>query len=124
VVGAAAARIRDLGVDLRISRISVPVQERHDAHDHSGLTVAALWHVELDPGALHGVCPIRRQTLDGGHRFAGCGSDRKATGADWSAIDVQRAGPALRDAATEFRTGEPKPIADYPKQWSVRRDID
>jgi hypothetical protein len=70
------------------------------------------------------MCPIRRQTLDGGHRLAGSGRDRKAAGADRFAIDVQRAGPALRDAATEFRTGESKLVADYPKQRSVRRDID
>src|SRR5215831_2067256 len=124
VVGAAATGVGDLGVDLRIRRISVPAQQRHGAHDHAGLTVAALRHVELDPGALHGVCPIRRQTLDGCHRFAGCGHDRKAARADRLAIDVQRAGPALRDAATEFRAGEPKLIADHPKQRSVRRDID
>jgi hypothetical protein len=30
----------------------------------------------------------------------------------------------LSDAAAEFRAGEPKLIADYPKQRSVRRDVD
>src|SRR5215475_12394587 len=34
-LGAAAARIGDLGIDLRISRISAFAQQRRNAHDHA-----------------------------------------------------------------------------------------
>ena len=84
VIGAATARIGDLGVDLRIGRIGTFVQQRHNAHDHARLAVAALRYVELDPGELHGMRAVRRQAFDGGHRLTDRGRDRNAAGANRS----------------------------------------
>ena len=104
VVSAAAARIGDLGVDLRISRIWAFVKQRHNAHDHARLAVATLRYVEIDPGELHGMRPIRRQAFDGGHRLTDRGRDRNAAGANRLTVDVQSAGAALGNAAAEFGT--------------------
>src|SRR6202011_1989677 len=81
-------------------------------------------YVELDPGELHGMRPIRRQAFDGGYRLTDRGRDRNAAGANRSIVDVQSAGPALRNATAEFGAREPKLIADHPEQRSFRRDVD
>jgi hypothetical protein len=39
-------------------------------------------------------------------------------------VDVQRAGAALGNTATEFGAGQPELIADHPEQRRFRRDID
>src|SRR5262249_14099940 len=68
--------------------------------------------------------PIARQAFDGGHRLAGRGRDRDAAGADRSTVNVQSAGPALRNATAELGAGEPELIADYPEQRRFRRYLD
>ena len=124
VVGAAPAGIGHFGVDVRIGRIRVSLEQRHRAHDLPRLTIAALRHVELDPGELHGMRPVRRQALDGGDRLAGCGRDRNAARANRTIVDVQGAGPALRNATAELGAGEPEMIADHPEQRRFRRHVD
>jgi hypothetical protein len=57
MVTAAATRIGDLGVDVRISWIWAFVKQRHNAHDHARLAIATLWYVEIDPGELHECIP-------------------------------------------------------------------
>src|SRR5690348_1715186 len=51
--GAAAADVGDRGVDVRVARLGVRLEERRHRHDHSGLAVAALRHVVVEPGLLH-----------------------------------------------------------------------
>src|SRR5471032_557605 len=51
--GAAAADVRDFGVDLGVRRLRRFLQERRDRHDHARLAIAALRHVVVDPGLLH-----------------------------------------------------------------------
>src|SRR5262245_3513108 len=51
--GAAAADVGDRGVDVRVGRLRLLLQESRDRHDHSRLAVTTLRHVVLDPGLLH-----------------------------------------------------------------------
>src|SRR5882672_9811522 len=51
--GAAATDVGDRGVDVRVGRLRLLLQERRDGHDHARLAVAASRHVVLDPGLLH-----------------------------------------------------------------------
>src|SRR5439155_13892489 len=58
-VGAAAADVAHLGVDLRVGRFRAALEERRRRHDLPRLAVAALGHVVLDPCHLYRVRPIR-----------------------------------------------------------------
>src|SRR3712207_2981106 len=49
VVGAAAADVGDLLVDVGVGRLRLAGKERRRGHDHAGLAVAALRHVEGKP---------------------------------------------------------------------------
>src|SRR6201996_593972 len=51
--GAAAADIGDGVVDVGIGWLRLVLQQRRHRHDHAALAVAALRHVEADPGLLH-----------------------------------------------------------------------
>src|SRR5580700_10447372 len=55
LIGTAAANIGDRRVDIRVSRVGLLLEQSHHGHHHAALTVAALWHVEFDPGFLHRV---------------------------------------------------------------------
>src|SRR5581483_10978974 len=98
--GAAAADIRDGGVDVGVGRLGLLLQQRRHRHDHSRLAVAALRHIVRDPGLLHLVQRVAlSQPLDGGDLLARGGAHRKGARAHRRAVDVNRAGAALRDAA-------------------------
>ena len=51
------------------------------------------------------------------------GPDWKDAGADRPAIEVHRAGAALRDAATELCAGQPHDIPQDPEKRHVWRDV-
>ena len=63
VVRAAAADVGDLGVDVGVGGVRPGAQQRERAHDHPGLTVAALRRVELLPGDLNGMAAVGRERL-------------------------------------------------------------
>src|SRR5512143_1190159 len=115
--GAAAADVGDGGVDVRVTRLRLALEQRRGRHEHPGLAVAALGHVMLDPGLLHlGQDARGRETLDGRDLLAlhrGHGDD---TGAHRLAIDMNGAGAALGDAATVLGSGEPGLFPDRPQQ--------
>ena len=52
------------------------------------------------------------------------GADRHRAGAHRLAVDMHRAGAALRDAAAEFRAGQADHVAQHPKQRRIGLDID
>ena len=54
-VGAAAAEVIDIGVDVFIAGGGVALQKIHRCHDQPGLAVAALGNVFLKPGLLYRV---------------------------------------------------------------------
>ena len=65
VVGAATADVRHRRVDLFIGGLRVFPQQRRGRHQHARLAVAALRHVDVQPGALQRMARIRGQTFDG-----------------------------------------------------------
>jgi len=89
------------------------------------LAVAALDHFQIEPRLLH-LRPTRRgaDALDRGDRAVADRTDRQQAGADGFAVEVHRAGAALRDAATELRTGHAEHVAQRPEQRCVAVDID
>jgi hypothetical protein len=121
-VGAAATDVaRHGGVDIvggGLPAAGQRLEESNGAHDLTALAVAALRHVMLDPGCMHGgtdaVGAIGRR-FDRGELLAlGIGDGRDA-GADGLAIQMHRAGAALGGAAAELRACQPDDIAQRPK---------
>src|SRR5437879_395895 len=65
LVCSAAAEVASHGlIDFRIGRIRFSRKQSGGGHDLTGLAVAALRHVELDPSPLDGMGHLRRQALD------------------------------------------------------------
>jgi hypothetical protein len=79
----------------------------------------------VDPRLLHLVeRAVGGEALDGGDLLADRFADRERAGADRGAIDVNRAGAALGDAATVLRAGEADLFPDRPQQWRARVYVD
>src|SRR3989442_14970985 len=78
-ISAAAADVpRHGGVDIAIGRVGVGREQRRRGHDLAGLAIAALRHLERDPGLLD--LPAGRSGtdgLDGGDALAGRRGDRR-----------------------------------------------
>src|SRR3954471_4314363 len=118
--GSASANIGDGLVDIRIGRLRLLLEKRRHGHDHAALAIAALWNVVGDPGLLHLVqCAIGGEAFNRGDLFAGGLADQDAARAHRDAVDMDRAGSALCNAATVFRAGQPDVLANRPKQWCV-----
>src|SRR5439155_25639202 len=89
------------------------------------LAVAALRHVDLGPRALHRVRAVARQPFDRDDAVVGADArDRDRTRTPHVVIDVHRARPALRDAATVLGAGETDLLAQNPQQRRVGLDLD
>src|SRR6266700_5157595 len=123
--GAAAADVGNGVVDVSVSRLGLLLEQSCDRHDHAALAIAALRNVVIDPGLLHlGQYDVDREALDRGDVLADGVAGLHATGSHCGAIDVNRAGAALGDAAAIFGAGQPDVFTDRPKQRRVRLDID
>src|SRR5229473_594900 len=113
--GATAADIGDGLVDVLIGRLRLLLEECRDRHDHSALAIAALRDVIGDPGLLHLVQrALRRQPFDGDDLLADGLADLHAAGSHRDAVDVNRAGAALCNAATIFGAGQAGVFPDRP----------
>ena len=69
-------RRRLFGVDpseglLRITGLAFVAQQSHSLHDLSGLTIAALGHVEVHPRLLHGMQSVLGEPFYRGNLHAG-----------------------------------------------------
>src|SRR6266446_7711418 len=116
---------RHRGVDIAIGRVRVGGEQGGGGHDLAGLAVAALRHLQRDPGLLDlfaGGCGA--YGLDRGDALAGRGRDRRDARAHRLAIKMDRARTAQSEAATEFRAGHSEHIAQHPEQRRVVVDID
>src|SRR5690606_22267619 len=51
--------------DLRVAGVGIALQQRRGRHDLTGLTVATLRDVMLQPGFLDGMITVLREALDG-----------------------------------------------------------
>src|SRR5213592_4589511 len=112
-ISTAAADVpRHRGVDVAISRVGVGREQRRRGHDLAGLAIAALRHLERDPGLLDLLASGGgADGLDRGDALAGRGGDRRDARAHRLAVDVDGARAAQRNAAAEFRAGHPEHVA-------------
>src|SRR5712691_9070069 len=122
---AAADVPRHRGVDVAIGRAGLGGEQRRRGHDLAGLAIAALRHLQIDPGLLNfsagGGCT---NGLDRRDALAGDCRDRRDARAHRLAIDMDRASAAQSEAATELRAGHSEHIAKHPEQRRVVVEID
>src|ERR1700675_4382754 len=122
--GSASADIGDGLVDVLIGRLRLLLEQGRDRHDHAALAIAALRNVVGHPGLLHLVQrAIAGEAFDRGNLLAGGFADRDAAGAHRHAVDMDRAGPALCNAATVFGPGQSDILPNRPKQRGVIFDV-
>src|SRR5438309_9146289 len=116
---------RHCGVDIAVGWVGICGEQRRRGHDLAGLAIAALRHLQLDPGLLNlsaGGCGPNG--LDRGDALAGDCRDRRDARAHRLAIDMDRASATQSEAATEFRAGHSEHIAQHPEHRRVVVDID
>src|SRR5207247_6197037 len=122
---AAADVPRHRGVDVAIGRVGLGGEQRRRGHDLAGLAIAALRHLQLDPGLLNlSAGGGGTDGLDRSDALAGRGRDRRDARAHRLAIDMDRASAAQSKAATELRSGHAEHIPNHPAQRRVIVDID
>src|SRR5579862_9312810 len=125
LIGSAAANVGHRPVNVGVGRLRVGFEQRNRRHHHAALAIAALRHVEVEPGLLHRMqLAVLRQRLDGGDLLSADGADRHLAGARGDAVDVHGAGAALGDAATIFGAGQADGVADDPEQRCVGFSVD
>src|SRR5262245_7884927 len=124
LIGAAAADIGDVGVDVRIGRPGFLLEQRRDRHDHPGLAIAALRYVVLYPGLLH---LVQRSALgepfDSRDLLAFNRAHRHRARSHRHSVHVNGAGAALGDSAAVLRAGETYLFPQYPQQRRAGIDI-
>src|SRR5258707_6881181 len=117
LIGAAAADIGHRLIDVLFGRLGVLLEQSRGRHDLSGLAIAALRHVEPGPGLLDGMRGVGRKALVGDDLVAGFeAAERDRAGALHLAVDVHRAGAALRNAAAVFGAVETAMLPANPSQ--------
>jgi hypothetical protein len=125
LIGSAAADVGHRRVDIGVGRLWLLLEQRSGRHDHSALTIAALRHVEVEPGLLHRVqLAVLRQGLDRGDILGADGTDGHLARARGDAVDMHGAGTAQGDPATVFGACESYRVAQYPEQGRIGLDID
>src|SRR5207245_2192976 len=112
-VGAAAAEVaRERRADLTLSRARRLLQQRRRGHDHAVDAVAALDRLFLDEGLLERMGFLdRAESLERRDGTADRSRHRGDAGADGVTVQVDGAGAALREAATEARAVELELVA-------------
>src|ERR1700722_1437407 len=123
-IGAATADIAiHVANDVVTARILVRRKQRRGLHDLPGLAIAALRHLQIEPGLLQRMVAIGRQALDGGDVLARHHRDRRLARAHRLAVEMNRAGAAHACAAAVFRAGELEVLPHDPQQWCFRTGI-
>src|SRR5436189_75425 len=101
-VRAAAADVLDL-LDLGVAGVGVASEQVDRGHDLSGLAVATLGDVSIQPRLLHGVQLVSLgEALDGGDVLVSALRDRGDAGVERLAVEVAGAGLADIDATAEL----------------------
>ena len=124
LVGAATADVGHRRVDVGVGRIGIGLEQRCRRHDHAALAVAALGHVEVEPGLLDRVQLVAVgdafdcRDLAAPTEFIGTWQERVG-----HAVDVHGAGAALGDAAAVLRAGHAERVAQHPEQRGVGFDV-
>ena len=123
-IGAAAADVAvHRRVDLGVGRRRVAGEERRGGHQLTGLAVAALRHVELQPRLLQRMRAIGGEPFDGRHLPRADRRDGVWQARGRGAVQLHRAGAALADAAAELRPLQLEDVAQHPQQRHFGRDI-
>src|SRR5580704_12293969 len=123
-IGAATADIAiHVANDVVAARILVRRKQRRGLHDLPGLAIAALRHLQIEPGLLQRMVAVGRQALDGGDVLARHHGDRRLARAHRLAVEMHRAGAAHAGAAAVFRAGELEVLAHNPEQRRFRTGI-
>ena len=124
IVGATATDVGDGAVNVSVAGNWFSCQQGGSGHDYTGLTVAALRNIYLDPCLLDWMSAVRRESFDGGDRRASDFAHSDATGAYGASVDVDGAGAALLDAAAVLGSVELEVIPQRPEQWRAWCHID
>jgi len=103
-------------VDVGVSGIWFFGEERGGRHDLTALAIAALGHVNFDPGLLDGMIAFLGETFDGGDFLAGDGGNRRDAGTGGFSVDVNGTSSAERHAAAELGAGHVQGVAQDPEQ--------
>src|ERR1700688_1716489 len=120
-IGAATADIAvHMANDVVAARILVGRKQRRGLHDLAGLAIAALRHLQVEPGLLQRMVAVWPQTIDGGDGLACHHGDRGLARADRLAVEMHRAGATHAGAAAVFRAGELEVLAHDPEQRCFR----
>src|SRR6516162_8374966 len=102
------------GVDVLVGRVGKILEQSCGLHDLSGLAIAALRRLRLDPGLLQRMLTVGVEPLDRRDRRVCHRTQRRDTGADRASVNMHGACPAHADATAEFRALEPDLVADHP----------
>ncbi len=124
-IGGAAADIAVHGrIDVFVGRLGRFDEKGRCRHDLTGLAVTALGHLQFLPGGLNGLGCLAVNAFDGGD---GCVADifeHGLAGTDRHAVQMDRAGAALGNAATEFRSGHAEFVTKHPQKRCFRVRVD
>ncbi len=124
-VGCAAAKIpAHRLINVRVSRMGRARQQCSGAHDLSCLAIAALRHVQLDPGFLQRVSGVGGETFDRGDLRVAQRRNRQQAGSRGLSVEVHCASATLADAAPVFGADKPDMIAKNPEQRCIGCCVD
>ena len=108
MVRAAAADIPGhCRIDLLIAGLAFVAQQSHSLHDLSGLTIAALGHVEVHPRLLHGMQSVLGEPFYRGNLHAGNAAHSSDAGPDGLAILVYGARTTKPYPTAKLGSGQP-----------------
>src|ERR1700733_4803784 len=100
-------------------------QQRRRRHDLTGLTIATLHNLQVDPCLLHpGSDRGCADSLDGGDLAVADTAYWQHTRAHRLAVQMDRTGSALGDTATELCASQAERVAQRPQQGCVGWDVD
>src|SRR5215470_3959369 len=102
------------GVDVLVGRVGKILEQCCGLHDLSGLAIAALRCLRLNPGFLQRMLTIGVEPLDRRDRRVCHRAERRDARADRASVNMHGACPAHADATAEFRALEPDLVADHP----------
>src|SRR5262249_22090808 len=122
---AAALEAGERVLDLVLGWLLLLIEEGGSRHDPAVDAVAALRHLFLDIGLLNRMRLLGRAKAGKRHDLAVAdGGDRRHARADRLAIEMHRAGAALRKPAAEMWIVEPDVVAQRIEQRHVGIGID
>src|SRR5215471_6956345 len=113
------------GVDIDVARLRGAREQRRGRHQLTGLAIAALYYLEIEPSLLQGLALRRRaDRLDRGDDAFADAIDCGDAGPDGLPVDMDRASAAECHAAAELRAGHAEHVAQHPQERRVAVDID